>query len=487
MSCLVPVETIDGAAVRTLEGVAGADGELDAVQAAFLEGFATQCGFCTSGMIMAAEALLAANPDPTREDVVRAISGNVCRCTGYESIINAVLDAARARRRRWCADGPADRAARPDLLRRRARRRLRRHRHAGPALRRARARHRADRVLRGRPADRDAAPQDAPLRAPPRAADATSTSSPALEVPGVVRVLTHEDVPNNWYTILRLIGVEPNDEPVLPEDRVLYLGEPIVAVVATSEAAALAGAAAVRVDLRGPAGRVRRRGGAGRGRARRSSRTARTTSSTRATTAAGSASATSTRRSRAADHVFEWRYQSSPIEHAPTETTGLHRGPAARRPAADPLRHAGVLLHARQRRADPRRPVRQAARRRRHGRRRLRRQGRRDGRADRLHRGDEDEQAGQVRVRPRGGDAGVLAARGRADLHQGRRDGRRHDRRPQGHAVRRRRRVLPPQPVRHDEGVGAHARARTPSPTCGSTRTACTRTGRRRARCAGSA
>jgi aerobic carbon-monoxide dehydrogenase small subunit len=97
MACLVPVETIDGAAVRTLEGVAGPDGELDAVQSAFLEGFATQCGFCTSGMIMAAEGLLAENPEPSRDDVVRAISGNVCRCTGYESIINAVLDAATRR------------------------------------------------------------------------------------------------------------------------------------------------------------------------------------------------------------------------------------------------------------------------------------------------------------------------------------------------------------------------------------------------------
>jgi aerobic carbon-monoxide dehydrogenase small subunit len=97
MSCLVPVETIDGATVRTLEGVTRPDGELDEVQAAFLEGFATQCGFCTSGMIMAAEALLADNPEPGREDVVRAISGNVCRCTGYESIINAVLDAATRR------------------------------------------------------------------------------------------------------------------------------------------------------------------------------------------------------------------------------------------------------------------------------------------------------------------------------------------------------------------------------------------------------
>jgi carbon-monoxide dehydrogenase small subunit len=94
MSCLVPVETINGSSVKTLEGVTHPDGSLAPLQAAFLEGFATQCGFCTPGMIMAAEALLAENPDPTREDVVRAISGNVCRCTGYESIIRAILDAA---------------------------------------------------------------------------------------------------------------------------------------------------------------------------------------------------------------------------------------------------------------------------------------------------------------------------------------------------------------------------------------------------------
>jgi aerobic carbon-monoxide dehydrogenase small subunit len=96
-ACLVPVETVDGATVRTLEGIAS-DGELDEVQRAFLEDFATQCGFCTAGMIMTAEALLADNPDPTRAEVVEAISGNVCRCTGYEPIVAAILDAAQRRR-----------------------------------------------------------------------------------------------------------------------------------------------------------------------------------------------------------------------------------------------------------------------------------------------------------------------------------------------------------------------------------------------------
>jgi carbon-monoxide dehydrogenase small subunit len=96
MSCLVAVETVDGAEVQTLEGVSD-NGGLDDVQVAFLEGFATQCGFCTSGMIMTAEALLDRNPDPSREEVVEALSGNVCRCTGYAPIVSAVLDAARRR------------------------------------------------------------------------------------------------------------------------------------------------------------------------------------------------------------------------------------------------------------------------------------------------------------------------------------------------------------------------------------------------------
>ena len=65
-------------------------------QRAFIDNFAAQCGFCTPGMIMAAKTLLDREPNPTREDVVDAISGNICRCTGYEPIIQAVLAAARS-------------------------------------------------------------------------------------------------------------------------------------------------------------------------------------------------------------------------------------------------------------------------------------------------------------------------------------------------------------------------------------------------------
>ncbi|MEP6827738.1 MAG: (2Fe-2S)-binding protein [Aestuariivirga sp.] len=93
MSCLILVETLDGANVETLEGLTPEQG-LHPLQDAFLEGFATQCGFCTSGMIMVAKSLLAENPNPSRSEVITAISGNVCRCTGYESIVDAILDAA---------------------------------------------------------------------------------------------------------------------------------------------------------------------------------------------------------------------------------------------------------------------------------------------------------------------------------------------------------------------------------------------------------
>ena len=93
LSCLTLAALANGKAVTTVEGLA-AGGTLHALQRAFADGFATQCGFCTSGMLVAARALLEANPDPDRDAVIDAISGNICRCTGYEPIINAILAAA---------------------------------------------------------------------------------------------------------------------------------------------------------------------------------------------------------------------------------------------------------------------------------------------------------------------------------------------------------------------------------------------------------
>ena len=93
LACITLAATCQGRAIETAESLPGPAG-LHPLQQAFMDGFAAQCGFCTTGMLMAARALLDANPSPTREDVVDAISGNICRCTGYEPIIEAVLAAA---------------------------------------------------------------------------------------------------------------------------------------------------------------------------------------------------------------------------------------------------------------------------------------------------------------------------------------------------------------------------------------------------------
>ena len=85
--------------LRTIEGVAQ-NGNLSPVQRAFVECFALQCGFCTPGMILTAEALLDENPTPTRQEVLHWMEGNICRCTGYEPIVGAILQAAAERRRR---------------------------------------------------------------------------------------------------------------------------------------------------------------------------------------------------------------------------------------------------------------------------------------------------------------------------------------------------------------------------------------------------
>jgi carbon-monoxide dehydrogenase small subunit len=93
-SCLVLAVEADGAQVRTIEGEIR-DGELSALQRAFIEHGATQCGFCTPGMIMSARELLERNPEPSRQQIVEAIAGNLCRCTGYEPIVDAVESVAR--------------------------------------------------------------------------------------------------------------------------------------------------------------------------------------------------------------------------------------------------------------------------------------------------------------------------------------------------------------------------------------------------------
>ena len=93
-SCLVLAPQVNGHRVTTIEGLQK-NGELHPLQEAFTESGAVQCGFCTPGMILAAKALLDENPSPTREEIKTAISGNLCRCTGYEKIIKAIETAVK--------------------------------------------------------------------------------------------------------------------------------------------------------------------------------------------------------------------------------------------------------------------------------------------------------------------------------------------------------------------------------------------------------
>jgi carbon-monoxide dehydrogenase small subunit len=97
-ACLVLAPEVEGRVIGTVEGLA-APGALHPVQQQFLEHAALQCGFCTPGFLVAAKALLERNPDPTETEVRYGLAGNLCRCTGYDKIVQAVLDAAAQMRR----------------------------------------------------------------------------------------------------------------------------------------------------------------------------------------------------------------------------------------------------------------------------------------------------------------------------------------------------------------------------------------------------
>jgi carbon-monoxide dehydrogenase small subunit len=95
-ACLLFAVQVDGAEVTTIEGIGDSDGRLSGLQQAFREHHGLQCGFCTPGFVVSATALLRDNPSPTDEEIRVGLSGNLCRCTGYQGIIAAVRAAARA-------------------------------------------------------------------------------------------------------------------------------------------------------------------------------------------------------------------------------------------------------------------------------------------------------------------------------------------------------------------------------------------------------
>ncbi len=98
-SCRTKLSTLQGTEVITIEGLRQSDGSLHPIQQAFVDAGAIQCGFCTPGMVMTTYALLSTNPDPSEQEIKRALTGNLCRCTGYVNIIKAIRLASQEMRK----------------------------------------------------------------------------------------------------------------------------------------------------------------------------------------------------------------------------------------------------------------------------------------------------------------------------------------------------------------------------------------------------
>jgi aldehyde oxidoreductase len=227
VACLYPAARAEGAEVMTIEGLAGSDGTLHPVQEAFVQAGAVQCGICIPGMVMAVAALLDRAPVPTRAEAQAWLAGNLCRCTGYTKILDAVALAAR-----WRAGEPVP------------------SREAGGVGASA-ARIDAEAKVRGTAIYADDASRPGCLhlqlaRSPhPHAEILAIETAPALACPGVVGVLTAGDVPGrNAY------GILVEDQPVFCDRVVRYAGDVVAAVVAESAEAAAAGARALRVSYR---------------------------------------------------------------------------------------------------------------------------------------------------------------------------------------------------------------------------------------------
>ncbi len=99
-SCKLKLKDVEGCTITTIEGLSAPDGTLHPIQQAFMDAGAIQCGFCTPGMVLTAYALLQKSPQPSRAEVRQALKGNLCRCTGYQQIIDAVLLAAERSNKR---------------------------------------------------------------------------------------------------------------------------------------------------------------------------------------------------------------------------------------------------------------------------------------------------------------------------------------------------------------------------------------------------
>lgn len=224
-SCLIPVVAVDGCEVVTIEGLAR-NGELDPLQQAFIDEGAIQCGFCTPGAIMSAKALLLSNPKPTEEEIREALSGNLCRCTGYQKIIRAVKVASGQ-----IPPVEVSPSSSYSIIGQKVRRRDAVEKAMGKAVY-------ADDIslpgmLYGKALRSDYA--HALLKG--------IDYSRAQKVPGVVAILTARDIPGiNRYGLVYL------DQPVLADDKVRCVGDAVALVIAESEKAAEEALELIKVD-----------------------------------------------------------------------------------------------------------------------------------------------------------------------------------------------------------------------------------------------
>ncbi|MDW7730322.1 MAG: molybdopterin cofactor-binding domain-containing protein, partial [Bacillota bacterium] len=233
-ACTVMVSGLDGSKVETIESLSAKD-QLHPLQDAFMKEGAVQCGFCTPGMIMAAKALLDANPNPAPEDIKKALRHNICRCTGYAAIVRAVQSAAAALKGENSAAGEmtgrADFSPEDVQI------------GSSPLKKDARLK------VTGAPVFADDLKFENMLYGKllfsrfPSAMIKKINFKQALTQPGVVKVLTARDIPGR-----KTFGLLNPHQPVLAAERVRYIGEPVAVILAESEAEALNALSSIEVD-----------------------------------------------------------------------------------------------------------------------------------------------------------------------------------------------------------------------------------------------
>ena len=226
-ACTLKLDDLGGARVQTVESLADGD-KLHPLQSAFMKLSALQCGFCTSGLLMTAKALLDQNLNPTVDEVRNALKNNICRCTGYKKVVDAVLLAAAALRGEACIDldksrgGVGDNAVRTDAL---------------------------AKVL-GRKVFTDDYKLNRPLQAKfkfpdvPHAKILSVNIEEAGKMPGVVKIALTRDIPGRKFFGQGMVV----QQPVIAGDIVRFIGDPLAVVYAETEAQAYAAADKIRVD-----------------------------------------------------------------------------------------------------------------------------------------------------------------------------------------------------------------------------------------------